>query len=103
GTGDGGGSLLSAAWWRRDDRARLRDTLAAMPSSHGRRGSLPGSILSLRRHASRNVSETTSSAADQFAVSRKPRLYTAWAYSSKNTPKASGSPARTRARRFGST
>ena len=103
GTAGGGGSLLRAAWWRRDARARLRQTLTAMPSSQGCSDSPLGSILALRRHASRNVSETTSSAADQFAVSRKPRLYTARAYSSKIKPNASGSPARMRARRFGST
>ena len=47
---------------------RLRDRIG--PGS----GSLPGPILSLRRQASRNVTETTSSAAGQFPVSRKPRL-----------------------------
>ncbi len=51
----------------------------------------------------RNVSETTSSAADQFPLSPAAYRYTACACSSKSAANASGSLARTRARRFGST
>lgn len=77
----------------RDALARLRDTVTAMPSSNGRSDSPPASILPRFRQASRNVSETAS-VADQSAVSRKPRLQTARAYSSKSTPVGRGNCAR---------
>jgi hypothetical protein len=74
-----------------------------MPSSHGRSEPPSGATRCRNRQASRNVSETTSSAADQFPVSPAAYRYTAWACSSKSVANASGSLARTRARMLGST
>src|SRR5215831_8364643 len=74
-----------------------------MPSSQGRSDPPACCTVPRSRHASRKVSDTTSSAADQFPLIRNARLYTARAHSSNSTPNASGSPARTRARRLGST
>src|SRR5215475_1276578 len=80
----------------------LRLTLTAMPSSQGRSDPPSGSTLARSRQASRNVSETASSAVDQLPVSRNARLYTAREYSSNSRLKASESPTRTRARKLGS-
>jgi len=64
------GSLFIAACWRRAARETLRATLRAMPSSQGRSEPPSGLTVPRSRQASRNVSDTTSSAADQLPVSR---------------------------------
>ena len=91
------------AWCRRAARAWLRVTLTAMPSSHGRSDPPSGLTVSRSRQASRNVSETTSSAADQLPLRPRAYRYTACACSSNSAANASGSPARTRSRTLAST
>src|SRR5439155_1423059 len=63
-----GGSRPRAAWCRRDARAAFLVTFTAMPSSQGRSDPPACWTVPRSRHASKNVSDTTSSAADQFPV-----------------------------------
>ena len=73
GTAPGAGNRAIAARCRLDAREKLRTTLTAMPISHGRSDSPSGSIPLRSRHASRKVSETTSSASWLLPVSRNAR------------------------------
>ncbi len=64
------GILAGARSWRRAERLVLRSTLTAMPISHGPGLSPSSRSFPRSRHASRHVSDTTSSAALRSPVAR---------------------------------